>query len=110
MERKYEACFLLRADLPEEEMEKEVENIERTLINSGAKLVKKENWGRRALAYPIKKKKEGFYYLFYFTAPATIKEDIEKKLKLRENILRYLLIRRKVLPQQEPVNAETNSQ
>jgi len=110
MERKYEACFLLRGDLPEEEIEKEVEIIEKTLINSGANIVKKENWGRKTLAYPIKKKQEGVYYLFYFTAPPTIKQSIEENLKLRENILRYLLIKRKVLPNQEPVNAGTESE
>ena len=110
MERKYEGCFLLRADLPEEEIEKEAENIEKTLINSGANIVKKENWGRKTLAYPIKKKQEGVYYLFYFTAPSTIKQSIEENLKLRENILRYLLIKRKTLPQKEPVDAGTKSE
>lgn len=109
MDRKYEACFVLRTDIPEEEIEKEIETIEKTLVSGGANIVKKESMGRKTLAYPIKKKQEGIFYLFYFTAPGTINQTIES-LKMRENILRYLLIKRKTLPQQEITDAQPVSQ
>jgi len=109
MERKYELCFILRSDLPEDEVENEIKNIEKTLINAGCNIIKKENWGRKTLSYPIKKRQEGIYYIFYLTAPGTIKQIIEENLKLRENILRYLLIRRKTLPEGEVINAEDKS-
>ncbi|HOV21284.1 MAG TPA: 30S ribosomal protein S6 [Candidatus Ratteibacteria bacterium] len=108
MEGKYEVCFVLRSDLPDDEVEKEIEYIEKVLVNGGAKIFKKENLGRKILAYPIKKRTEGIYFVFYFTAPGTIKETIDS-LKLRENILRYLLIRRKILPHEEIINAESQS-
>lgn len=98
MTRKYEGCFLLRADLPEEELEKEVNFIEKTILETGAEIVKKELWGRKNLTYPIKKKNEAVYYLFYLTAPSDALTRITANYRVRENILRYMFIQRKKLP------------
>ncbi|HDD64590.1 MAG TPA: 30S ribosomal protein S6 [Firmicutes bacterium] len=110
MERKYEGCFLLRGDLSDDEVEKEADFIERSILNEGGNIVKKELWGRKTLAYPIKKMEEAVYYLFYFTAPPDAIARIEDHFRRKENILRYLILQRKKLPEGEEVNAGTKSQ
>ncbi|HOK56771.1 MAG TPA: 30S ribosomal protein S6 [bacterium] len=110
MLRNYELCFLIKADLPEEEFNKEVDFIERVLLREGAEIVKKDNLGRKTLAYPIKKKEEAIYYLFYIkTKPENISK-IESNFYRRENILRYLILQRKKLNFEEEVNAGSVSE
>lgn len=110
MIRNYEFCFLIRADLPEEEFNKEIDFIERSILNQGAEIVRKENWGRKTLAYPIKKKEEGIYYLFYIRSSPDKISKIEENFLRRENILRYLILQRKKLPVGENLNAGTVSE
>lgn len=109
MERKYESCFLLKGNLSDEEVEKEVDFIERSILNEGGNIIKKEMWGRKTLAYPIKKMEEAVYYLFYFKASPEAIKRIEDHFKRKENILRYLILQRKKLPEAEgeKVNAGT---
>jgi len=113
MERKYEGCFLIRADIPEEEISKEVAFIEEKISGSGAKIVRKELWGKKHLAYPIKKKSEAIYYLFYFNASPETMLIAEPQMRRRENILRYLFLQRKRFPEgqkEENTNARTESE
>jgi len=110
MERKYEGCYLLRAGLSDEEIEKEAGFIEKSISEAGGKLVKKELLGRRELAYPVKKKTEAIYYIFYFTALPEQMQIIKSSLTRRENILRYLMMQRKRLPKEEKENGGTKSQ
>lgn len=101
MIRNYEFCFLIRADLPEEEINKEIDFIERSILREGGEILKKENWGRKTLAYPIKKKEEAIYYLFYIKSEPQNISKIESNFFMRENILRYLILQRKKIKQEE---------
>ena len=98
MIRKYELCFLLNPNLGEEDVEKEADAVEEIIRKNNGEVVKRELWGRKKLAYPINKKEEAIYYLFYFkTTPSSIIE-IRENLKSRQNILRHLILQRKKLP------------
>lgn len=101
MERKYEGCFLLKTELTDEENEKEISFIEGQISNNGGKIVNNESWGKKYLAYPIKKKTEAFYYFVYFTALPDSLALITEGLRRRENILRYLFLQRKRFPDLE---------
>lgn len=71
--------------------EKALKKVEANIKEAG-KLDKKEDWGEKKLAYPIKKHQSGFYHFFRFHAsPATI-ANLDKSLKLNDNIIRYLII------------------
>ena len=81
---KYELMFILSPDFPEEEWRAKVKDV---------KVLKEEIWGKRVLAYPIKHFSEGVYVLLNFeAAPAKVK-DLEKKLNLDEDLLRFLIVR-----------------
>ncbi|MGC8977148.1 MAG: 30S ribosomal protein S6 [Candidatus Ratteibacteria bacterium] len=105
MIRNYELCFLIKSDLPEEEFNKEIDFIERSILREGGEILKKENWGRKTLAYPIKKKEDAIYYLFYIKSKPEDISKIESNFKMRENILRYLILQRKRLNFEEEVDA-----
>ncbi|MCM8767110.1 MAG: 30S ribosomal protein S6 [Candidatus Omnitrophica bacterium] len=110
MLKNYELCFLIKADLPEENFDKEIDFIERVILREGAEIVKKENLGRKTLAYPIKKKEEAVYYIFYIKSTPDKISKIESEFYRRENILRYLFLRRKKFNFKEEVDAGTVSQ
>jgi small subunit ribosomal protein S6 len=110
MIRNYEFCFLIKSELTEEELNKEIDFIERSMLNQGAEIIKKENLGRRTLAYPIKKKQDAIYYLFYIKCTPDKISKIEENFYRRENILRYLILQRKKLKFAEEINAGTISE
>jgi len=101
MERKYEGCFLLKANLEDEEREKEISFIEGQISGNGGTIVKKDIWGKKHIAYPIKKDTEAFYYIVYFRAPSEAISSISEGLRRREKILRYLFLQRKRFPELE---------
>ncbi|MCM8761889.1 MAG: 30S ribosomal protein S6 [Candidatus Omnitrophica bacterium] len=101
MERKYEGCFLLRADLEDEVREKEISFIEGQISDNGGQIVKREVWGKKYLAYPIKKEREAFYYIVYFKTLSDSLSSISEGLRRRENIIRYLFLQRRRFPELE---------
>ncbi len=95
MLRKYEFCLLLAPELDQDGLEKETASISEIMTSAGASVIHRELWGRRGLMYPVKKKKEGYYYLFYIEAEPEVLKKIEDGLRHRESVLRVLSIARK---------------
>jgi len=94
----------------------ENESVVKTLIeNLGGKVVKEENLGRKKLAYPIKKERAGFYVTYYFSIDGEKLAGLEKKLNLKKEIIRFLIIKSekdlnkiaKKLPEKEVTEMET---
>jgi small subunit ribosomal protein S6 len=91
--RKYELAIVLDPDLKAEEKEKLVEEIKAEIGKLKGKLGKVDEWGKRDLSYPIKKAKEGVFVLFNLELPQEGPAEIGKKLRLKEKVLRYLLVK-----------------
>ena len=89
----YETVFILNPVLSETQIEDAVEKFENFLTKNGAKMVSKENWGLKKLAYPIQHKKSGFYHLFEFTAPGEVIAPYELEFKRDERIMRFLTVK-----------------
>jgi small subunit ribosomal protein S6 len=68
----YETVFILNPVLSDTQIEETVKKFEDFLKKNEAKIVAKENWGLKKLAYPIQNKKSGFYHLFEFKAPGEV--------------------------------------
>jgi small subunit ribosomal protein S6 len=91
--RLYDIVVLLTPELSDEEAVKVSAEHRKLLTDGGAELVKDEPWGRRKLAYPIGRKREAYYHHFQVTAlPATVAE-VERKLRLSDQVLRHLAVR-----------------
>jgi len=82
-----------KGTLSESEQKNLTVDIEKTISEGKGTVEKLEDWGKRNLAYEIRKQKEGYYTLFHFVAPEDFPKKLEKKLSINENILRYLLSR-----------------
>ena len=91
--KNYEIMFILSTQLTDEEKQAGVEFVEKTLKVAGAAEVKTEVWGDRKLAYPIKKKENGYYVLTTFQADGTKFTEIESKLNINESILKYMIVK-----------------
>ncbi len=91
--REYELLVLGKGDLSEAEQKKLTAELEKMISDAKGRVEKRQDWGKRPLAYEINKQKEGFYFLLHFLAPEEFPTKLEKKLSINENVLRSLLLR-----------------
>ncbi len=92
-ENHYESVIIINAALEDTQIEDTIKKIEDFISNNGGKITDIEKWGRKRLAYPIKKSKSGFYVIYRFTAPAEMIKKLERIYKLDETIYRFLTIK-----------------
>ncbi|MBR4739265.1 MAG: 30S ribosomal protein S6 [Bacteroidales bacterium] len=92
MVKQYETVFIATPVLSEEQMKETVKKYTDLLTSKGAEIVYENNWGMRKLAYPIRKKTTGFYYLIEFKAEGSVINDLEVAYKRDERLLRFLTV------------------
>jgi small subunit ribosomal protein S6 len=90
--RTYEVLFILTPQVPEEEATALVTEFKRVAENTGAKLSHEEAWGRRRLAYPIRKFTEGNYHLFVFESEDSMAE-LGRRMRNSDRVLRHVIVR-----------------
>ncbi len=88
----YETVFILNPVLSEQQIKETVSKFEDFLTSKGSKMVAKEDWGLKKLAYEIQHKKSGFYHLFQFEANADILAAYETEFKRDERVMRFLTV------------------
>ncbi len=106
----YETAFLISPNLEEEAIEKVISQMADVVKKKG-KMINEDRWGKKKLAYPIKKFEEAFYVFFLYEADPTVPFELERRFKQTEAILRYLTIKKetkekarrkeKVVPEEE---------
>lgn len=92
MSNQYEAVFILNPVLSDDQIRETVEKFTGILEANGAKINHVENWGLKKFAYPIQKKRSGFYHLLEFTAPGTAIDTYELELRRDERVMRYITV------------------
>ena len=90
--RTYEFVFIVRPTLSESQRKKLVETVKSWF--SAVKITKEDEWGQKVLSYPIKRERSGYYFRFVLEGETT-PTGFDKKLSANEDILRYLMIRKK---------------
>ncbi len=91
MTKNYETVFILTPVLSEAQMKETVDKFKRVLQESiGAEIIHEENWGLRKLAYPIKHKSNGFYYLVEFAADPAKVSTLEIEYRRDDKVIRFL--------------------
>ncbi len=91
--RIYEELFIVKPDVPDEDVDAFVEQLRTHLTGTGATVDKIEKWGKRRLAYRVDKYREGAYVLFQFTAPAETVKELERRLRVSDMVLKFLTVR-----------------
>ncbi len=91
---KYEMVFIVQPELEEEPLNALVEKMSKTISDLKGQVTQVDSWGRRRLAYPIRNHREGLYYLVEMDMPAAAVRSLEKSIKLMEDVMRYLVVRK----------------
>ncbi len=94
MQTIYETIFILQPELTEEQVDTTVGGFEQVLKDARAELHKTEKWGKKRLAYRVKKSWEGFYVLLEYTSPAAAVSELERKLRIHENVIKWMSVRK----------------
>lgn len=89
----YESVFIARQDISASQAEALADTFAKAVTDGGGKLAKREIWGLRQLAYRIKKNRKGHYILFNFDAPSGAIEEMERQMRLHEDVLRHMTIK-----------------
>ncbi|MBI4811399.1 MAG: 30S ribosomal protein S6 [Ignavibacteriales bacterium] len=90
--RQYESTFIVNASLEDPQIESVITHVSEIITRNGGEITATNRWGRKRLAYTIKKKNNGFYVNLEFTAPTGVIPQLERMYQLDENILRFLTI------------------
>jgi small subunit ribosomal protein S6 len=85
--------FILTPDLPEDGVTSGIERVHQAITSRGGEVVDVNNWGRRRLAYPIKRHMEGTYVLTNMKMDPTEVEGLDSNLRISEEVIRHLIVR-----------------
>ena len=100
----YELMYIVRPNVDEQALAAVNEKVEKFVASAGGQMTKRDDWGKRRLAYPIGKSTEGFYAVLQLDMPAPAVRDLERNLKLTEEVLRFLVVRVELAPAPAPAN------
>ena len=89
----YENIFIARQDISTAQVEALTETFANLVTENGGKVEKREYWGLRNLTYRMKKNRKGHYVLFNLEAPPAAVSELERNMRINEDVLRYLTIR-----------------
>ncbi len=89
----YESVVIARQDISAAQVDTLADELTKILEESGGSVTKREHWGLRSLTYRIKKNRKGHYVLFNVDAPPAAVTEYERRMRLNEDVLRYLTIR-----------------
>jgi len=91
--RRYELMLVLRPDVADDKSQALIDRTTRGIVSAGGQIVKVAPWGRRRLAYPIDRHREGSYHIILFEAPSEAIVELEHTLLITEEVLRHLVTR-----------------
>lgn len=91
---KYELAMVVNAKIEDEERAAVVEKAKNYVTRYGGTITEVEEWGKKRLAYEIRKMREGFYYFIQFEADTTAPAEIERHMRIMDNVLRYLVVKK----------------
>jgi small subunit ribosomal protein S6 len=91
--RRYELMLVVRPDVADDRSQAVIDRTTRQIVALGGQIVKVAPWGRRRLAYPIDRHREGSYHIVLFDAPGEAVTELERGLLITEEVLRHLVTR-----------------
>ena len=89
----YESIFIVRPTLSDEEVAKIIEKIRGMIEKRGGAVVKTENWGKKKLAYEVKKEKKGTYLLFRFKGDGKVVAELERHWQVEDALIKFLTLK-----------------
>ena len=90
---KYELAVVVSAKIEDDERAAVVEKAKALVERFGGQITNVDDWGKRRLAYEVQKMKEAYYYFIQFDAESTVPAEIESRIRIMDNVIRYLCVR-----------------
>ena len=91
--RSYEMVLILKPDLSDDQLKEEVDKVKGLITKGGGQILHYEDWGKRKLAYAIRRQTKGSYHLFQFASDPQALAEVDRSLKLDEAVLRHMTVR-----------------
>lgn len=92
MKRTYELMFIVRPDMPEEELSKLISTLESSVSSTGG-TVKSEVWGKRRLAYTVRRFHDGIFVLLTLEGDGAMIHELERRLRVTEPVIKFITVR-----------------
>ena len=93
---KYELAVVVSANVDDEVRNATLEKVKKLIERFGGQITNVDDWGKKKLAYEIQKMKEAYYYFVQFDAEATAPIEIENRIRIMDNVIRYLCVKQNV--------------
>ncbi len=90
---KYELAVVVSAKIEDEERAQVIDKCKALVERFGGTITEVDEWGKKRLAYEVQKMKEGFYYFIRFDAEPNVPAEIESRVRIMDNVIRYLVVR-----------------
>ncbi|MDD6811980.1 MAG: 30S ribosomal protein S6 [Lachnospiraceae bacterium] len=90
---KYELAVVVSAKIEDDERAATIEKCKALIERFGGQVTNVEDWGKKRLAYEVQKMKDAFYYFIQFDAESTVPAEIESRVRIMDNVIRYLCVR-----------------
>ena len=90
---KYELAIVVTAKIEDDQRAEVIEKCTALIERFGGTVTNVDDWGKKRLAYEVQKMKEAFYYFISFEAESTVPAEIESRIRIMDNVIRYLVVR-----------------
>lgn len=90
---KYELCLVLNAKIEDDERNAALEKVKNYITRFGGTITNVDEAGKKRLAYEVQKMREGFYYFIQFDAETSAPFEIENRIRIMDNVLRFLCVK-----------------
>ena len=90
---KYELALVVNAKIEDDARTEAVDKVKALIERFGGTITNVDEWGKKKLAYEIQKMKEGYYYFIQFDSDADCPNELEKRVRILDNVIRYLCVR-----------------
>ena len=91
---KYELALVVNAKIEDDARAAVVEKAKDYITRLGGTITNVDEWGKKRLAYEVQKMREGFYYFIQFEADATCPAEVERHVRIMDNVMRYLVVKK----------------
>jgi small subunit ribosomal protein S6 len=95
---RYESIFIVRPSVPDEETTRIIDKAKGLLDRSGATILKLENWGKKKLAYEVKRERKGTYVYLHFQSGGEVINELERTYRLEDSVIKFITVRQEVEP------------
>jgi len=90
---KYELAVVVNAKIEDDERAQVIEKVNALITRFGGKVTDVDEWGKKRLAYEIQKMKEAYYYFIHFESDSVCPNEVERRIRIMDNVLRYLCVK-----------------